>query len=81
VCFVQRVGLAAARVPERRAAAELDGLLPVGQHAPAFLQPRAASRVSRAVVPERRLEVLLERQAASAERLPASSRALPSGQA
>lgn len=77
---VQRAEPAAVRVPERRAAAELDGLLLEVQRAPAVLQPRAASLVSRAMVPERRQEVvLLERQAASAERLPAFSRALPSG--
>ena len=79
--FVRRVGLAAARVPEQRVGTELDGLLPVGQRAPAVLQPPAASLVSRPALPEQRRGALLERQAASAERLPASSRALPSARA
>lgn len=45
---VQRVALAA-QARERLAAAELDGLLPAVQRAPAALEPRAASLVLRAV--------------------------------
>jgi|PersoiStandDraft_1058852.scaffolds.fasta_scaffold162634_1 hypothetical protein len=84
VRLVQQVVRAAVMVPEWRAAAGLDGLLPVVQRAPVALQQRAASLASGKVLPERRAEFLQEQQAASAAQLPASSsppssRALPLG--
>jgi hypothetical protein len=54
---VQRVA-PVVRARERPAAAELDGLLPAVQRAPAALQPRAASVVLRAVSVVQRREFL-----------------------
>jgi hypothetical protein len=71
VHLVQRAEPAAARVPERRAAAELEGLLAVARRAPAALRPGAAATplASGAAVPEQRPV----REASSAARLPAFS--------
>jgi len=73
VHLVQRAEPAAARAPERRAAAELEGLLAVARRAPAALRPGAAATAaplaSGAAVPEQRPV----REASSAARLPAFS--------
>jgi hypothetical protein len=71
---------AVAREPGRQAAAEFAGSLQVALRVPAALQALAVSLVSRAVVVSARLRAFLqERQAASAERLPAFSQALRLG--
>jgi hypothetical protein len=69
------------REPGRQAAAEFAGSLQVAQRVQATLQARAVSLVSRVVVSARQRAFLQERQAASAERLPAFSQALRLGRA